>query len=94
MGNMDSFQYGNLGGVFPIGVSDLVNEGGGGEWECPLVWRNGDEQGREAILVYSINEEEMLMLPERFGEGFVLKTSIRGAPRSLRGVDSTSDSFK
>ena len=91
MGNVDGFQNGNLGGVFPISVSDLLNKWR--EWKCPLVWRNGDEEGRKPILVYSIYEEQMLMLPERFGKRFVLQTSIGGAPRSLRRVNSTSDSF-
>lgn len=55
-------------------ISDVVYEGG--EWESPLVWRDRDKERGETILVDSVNEKEMLMLPEGFEERFVLKTSI------------------
>ena len=73
-------------------ISDVVYEGG--EWESPLVWRDRDKERGETILVDSVNEKEMLMLPEGFGERFVLKTSIGWTARSLRRVDSTSNGFE
>ena len=71
---MYGFESSNLGDVFPVDISDVVYEGG--EWESPLVWRDRDKERGETILVDSVNEKEMLMLPEGFGERFVLKTSI------------------
>lgn len=71
---MYGFKTSNLRDVFAVDISDVVYEGG--EWESPLVWRDRDKERRETILVDSVNEKEMLMLPEGFGERFVLKTSI------------------
>ena len=42
MRNMKSFENSNLGGVFAIRISDVLDEWR--ECECPLIWRNGDEQ--------------------------------------------------
>ena len=71
---MYGFESSNLGDVFPVDISDVVYEGG--EWESPLVWQDRDKERGETILGDSVNEKEMLMLPEGFGERFVLKTSI------------------
>ena len=65
---MDRFESGNLSGVFPVGLLDLFNEQR--ERECPFIGGDGNEEGGEAILVHSINKEEMLMLPEGFRERF------------------------
>ena len=90
--NMERFQQSNLGNVLPIHVSDVLNKWR--EWEGPLVWRNGYEQWWEPVLVYSIYQEQVLVLPKRFGERLILQTSIWWTSRSLGRVNSTSDGFE
>ena len=61
--NVHGFQHGNIGDVFPVLFSEVVNEWG--KWECPFIGTYGHEEGGKRELMNCVDEVQVLVLPKR-----------------------------
>lgn len=80
--NVQGLQGNNFRDVSGITVPQVFD--GGGKWEHPLLRADGEEKRWISILTYGIHQVEILVLPERAGEGLILQASVGGAAKLLQ----------